>query len=196
MFMEKGPAQPGSIQALDPFNRMPAGWTMTQPPGKWPWDRPPRFVDPNEAVSYVIDRIENPDVQEDFIRLMFAGISIQEIVNAVAIGGFSEGFYSPDVAELIKAPVAFYLLGVAAENQIPVKFFATPDGLPVKRRTLEDDALFRIMKDRNPEFASHIMEQLRADTSKPQPQGFMSVSSQLLGPPEAIEGEYEEGEEE
>lgn len=200
MFMQKGPAQPGSVQALDPFNRMPAGWTLTQPPGKWGWDRPPRFVNPDEAVSFIIDKLEEEDVQEQFVRLMFAGISIQEIVKTIAIGGFSQGYFTPDVAEIVKTPIAFYLLGVAAENEIPVKFFATPDGLPVRDRGIEDMQLLRIMKERNPEFAKHLLKTIREQGDMPaaMSEGFMGVSQQLLGSPEEMEyeEEYEEGEEE
>lgn len=202
MFMQKGPAKPGSIQALDPFSRMPAGWTLTQPPGKWAWDRPPRFVNPDEAVSFIIDKLEEEEVEEQFVRLMFAGISIQEIVKTIAIGGFSQGYFTPDIAEIIKTPIAFYLLGVAAENQIPVKFFATPDGLPVRDTAIDDMQLLQIMRERNPEFAKHLLQTLNQQGEMPSamPEGFMGVSQQLLGSPEEMEyeeeEEYEEGEDE
>lgn len=181
--MQKGgEAAPGSIQALDPFNRMPPGWTLTQPPGKWPWDRPPKFVDPNEAITYILDRLEDEDVHEQFVKLMFAGISIEEIVNTIGIGGFSEGYFTPDVAELIKPPLAFYLLGVAADYEIPVRFFATPDGQPVRDTGLDELQLLEIMKDRNPEFARHIMENINSagvEDIRPEPQGFMDIATDM-----------------
>ena len=27
-----------------PFNRGPAGWSLTEPLGKWKWEKPPKFV--------------------------------------------------------------------------------------------------------------------------------------------------------
>lgn len=196
--MEKGvQAEPGSVQALDPFNRMPPGWTLTQPPGKWPWDRPPKYVNPDEAVSYVIDRLEDEDVHEQFVKLMFAGISIEEIVNTIGIGGFSEGYFTPDVAEIIKPPIAFYLLGVAADYQIPVKFFATPDGMPVRDTGIDELQLLQIMKDRNPQFARHILDNIgktEVEDIRPEPEGFMEVAEDMA---EMVLGEesYEEDEE-
>lgn len=196
--MEKGvQAEPGSVQALDPFNRMPPGWTLTQPPGKWPWDRPPKYVNPDEAVSYVIDRLEDEDVHEQFVKLMFAGISIEEIVNTIGIGGFSEGYFTPDVAEIIKPPLAFYLLGVAADYQIPVKFFATPDGMPVRDTGIDELQLLQIMKDRNPQFARHILDNIgktEVEDIRPEPEGFMEVAEDMA---EMVLGEesYEEDEE-
>ena len=109
----------GSIQALDPLNRMPPGHSLTGPQGKWAWEKPPRFADPEEAIDFVIDKLEEPAVESDMLNLMTAGISIEEIVETIALGGFATGHYSPDVAEIIKAPIAMYLAGIAVENDIP-----------------------------------------------------------------------------
>lgn len=197
MFIEKGPVKQGSVQDRDFFSRMPAGWTLTQPPGKWAWDRPPKYSSPDEAVSFIIDRLEEDNVREQFLRLMFAGISIQEIAKALVIGGFSQGYFSPDIAEIIKAPLTFYLLGMAAEYEIPVKVFATPDGLPARDYGMDENTLFRIMKERNPDFARHIMQQLNSEEELPEPamaEGFIGVSEEMLGSPEVgeEEEEYEE----
>ena len=168
----------------DPFNRMPAGWTLTQPPGKWPWDSPPRFVDPNEAVSYILDQLEDEDTQTRFLKLMFAGISLEEILNTISIGGFSEGYFTPDVAEIIKPPLLVYFLGLASEYNIPVRVFATPDGLPVRDTGPEDMELFNIMKDRNPEFASALLEKLQNAGDEPVEtldRGFITVAEDIVG---------------
>lgn len=174
----------------DKFGRMPAGWSLTQPPGKWPWDRPPKYANPGDAVSYIIDKLEEEDVREQFVMLMFAGISIQELVKGLTLGGFSQGFFTPDIAELIKGPLTYYMLGMAAEYEIPVKMFATPDGLPPKREGMSEDTLFRIMKERNPEFAAHIMNELNSQDTMPQPamkEGFMGVSAEIIGTPDDVE---------
>ena len=122
--------QAGSIEAIDPLNRMPPGHSLTQPKGKWAWDQPPRFVDPEEAIDFVIDKLEEPAVEKDMLKLMVAGISIEEMVDTIAIGGFSTGHYTPDVAELIKAPIGMYLAGLAVENDIPPKLFNASTGMP------------------------------------------------------------------
>lgn len=141
----------GSIEALDPFNRMPPGHSLTGPKGKWAWENPPRFSDPEEAIDFVIEKIEDPSVERDMLKLMAAGISIEEIVETVAIGGFSTGHYNPDVAELIKAPIALYLAGLAVENNIPPKLFNSPTGNPREADNVTDEQALSIMQDRNPE---------------------------------------------
>ena len=82
---------------------------------------------------------------------MLAGISIEEMVETIALGGFSTGHYTPDVAELIKAPVGMYLAGLAVENDIPPKLFNSSTGMPRESENVTDEQAINIMKGRNPE---------------------------------------------
>ena len=133
------------------FNRGPAGWSLTEPLGKWAWEKPPRFADPEEAIDFVIDKLEEPAVESDMLNLMTAGISIEEMVETIALGGFATGHYSPDVAEIIKAPIAMYLAGIAVENDIPPKMFNTKSGMPPSNEQVTEGQVFNIMQDREPE---------------------------------------------
>ncbi len=151
MMSDDGQPVQGTIQALDPLNRMPPGHSLTGPEGKWAWEKPPRFVDPEEAIDFVIDKLEEPSVESDMLNLMTAGISIEEIVETVALGGFATGHYTPDVAEIIKAPIAMYLAGLAVENEIPPKMFNTKTGMPPERENVSEAQVFNIMQDREPE---------------------------------------------
>lgn len=154
--MQKKPAPPVNP---DRMQKPVPGWSLTQPKGKWPWEQPPRFVNPEEAVDYVIEKLEEEATQQRFVKLMFAGISIEEITEAVARGGFMEGYYTPDVAEIIKAPVGIYLMGVAEDNDIPVNVFAKSLTEIQREREgdIDDLTLLDIMKKRNPEFANYVM---------------------------------------
>lgn len=151
MMSDDGQPVQGTIQALDPLNRMPPGHSLTGPVGKWAWEKPPRFVDPEEAIDFVIDKLEEPAVESDMLNLMTAGISIEEIVETVALGGFATGHYTPDVAEIIKAPIAMYLAGLAVENEIPPKMFNTKTGMPPVEENVSEAQVFNIMQDREPE---------------------------------------------
>ena len=144
-------AQAGSIEAIDPLDRMPPGHSLTGPVGKWAGDQPPRFADPEEAIDFVIDKLEEPAVEKDMLKLMLAGISIEEMVDTIAIGGFATGHYTPDVAELIKAPIGMYLAGLAVENDIPPKLFNSETGMPREAENVTDEQAIKIMKGRNPE---------------------------------------------
>lgn len=142
---------PNDPRFADPMSRAPAGYSLTQPKGKWAWDNPPRFADPEEALEYVFKQVEKPQTEQRYLKLMLAGITIEEIVNSLAIGGFISGTFSVDVAELIKGPLAIHFMGVAAENRIPVRVVSTADGLPDRSDGLDDETILNIMRQKNPE---------------------------------------------
>ena len=188
------------VEDLDPFNRAPPGWSLTQPKGKWNWDKPPVHSGPAEAVDAIIDKLEEPEVEESMVKLMFSGISIQEIVNTIAIAGFSEGKFSPDVAEIIKAPIASYLLGVATDFNLPVKMFNSSDGLHPEDESLNDSVMLEIMEERNPDLYKFLMEQAESpeeeiEEPKVVSQGFLAIEMDEPMPEqmeEPIEQEREE----
>jgi len=188
------------VEDLDPFNRAPPGWSLTQPKGKWNWEKPPLHSNPAEAVDAIIDKLEEPEVEESMVKLMFSGISIQEIVNTIAIAGFSEGKFNPDVAEIIKAPIASYLLGVATDFNLPVKMFNSSDGLHPEDESLNDSVMLEIMEERNPDLYKFLMEQAESpeeEVEEPEviSQGFLAIEMDEPMPEqmeEPIEQEREE----
>ena len=93
----------------NPLNKPIPGWSLTQPAKKWNWEQPARRVDVNETVDAIIDRLEMPEVETRYIKLMVAGVSIEEIVHSISMAGFMEGEFSPDVAELVKGPPRYLL---------------------------------------------------------------------------------------
>jgi len=143
----------------DSFRGAPPGWTLTQPRGQWNWDGPPKFTRPDEAIDYVIERIEKPEVEMTYIKMMLAGVSVEEIVRSITMVGFAQGFYTPDVAEIIKPPLSIYFMGIAAEKGIPVRVFAgTDDGSPQIDEGMSDEDLMTIMQKRNPQVYSMYVE--------------------------------------
>lgn len=142
------------------FSKAPPGYSLTDTPGKWPWERPPQYATPSEAVDALIENLEKPDVEENIIAVMAAGASIEELVNTTVRVGFMEGKFTVDVAEIIKAPLAYYLMGLATEAEIPAKVFATKDGLPRENNAQSESRILNIMRDRNPEFAKFIISEL------------------------------------
>ena len=163
------------------FNRGPAGWSLTEPLGKWAWEKPPKHAAPGDAVDSIIGKIEGSEATyEQFTKLMFAGISIEEIVDTVAIGGFMQGEFSPDVAELIKPPLAIYFLGMAAENDIPVRVFNTADGQATENIGMTDVDLENMMRDNNPslyDFLAQQADKIGSEPEEPMQDGFLAVAT-------------------
>ena len=39
--------------------------------GKWAWEQPPQFSDPNDAVDFVVNKMRDEDTQGDLVALIF-----------------------------------------------------------------------------------------------------------------------------
>jgi len=134
----------------------PPGHSLTDPPGKWAWEQPPQFSDPNQAVDFVIDKMQTKNTEEDLLKMMAAGITIEELVGQVAFKGFTQGMYTPDVAELIKAPIGVYLMKLAIDNDIDPELT-----VPNKERDegqVKDETFFEVLQERNPSMYTAMLE--------------------------------------
>jgi hypothetical protein len=126
----------------------PPGNSLTGPPGKWPWEQPARFSDPDDAIDYITESISNGPSRQDMLKLMLAGITVEELVDQVAFKGFMAGAYTPDVAELIKPAVGIFLYDLALNEGFEPRMFV--DEME-SQGSVDDVAFFNIIKSRNPE---------------------------------------------
>ena len=174
-------------QPINRFNRPVPGHSLTDTPGGRPYEQPPMFADPDDAVDFIVDKLMQPENQARFQKLMFAGMSVEEIVNTIGLGGFAGGVISPDAAEIIKPPIALVLINMALEADIPVKVFS--DGnKPDEADTMDDESALRMMADRNPEQLKMILQEVgaeqefrKANAAKPineEPAGFIGMDNQ------------------
>ena len=81
------------------------------------------FCRSNDAIDFIIDKLEDKAPQEDMLRLLSAGITIEELVNQISFKGFMEGTYSPDVAELIKPALTMYFLTLSLDSGFTPRMF-------------------------------------------------------------------------
>lgn len=140
-------------ELLDQLDAPIPGQSFTDEPGKWAWERPARFSRVEECFDYVVNQIEgSKQGKESFVKLMLSGIPIEQIVNTITFGGFTEGYWTVDVAELLKLPVLAYLIDIAMEEELPVKVFSDAS---VKRYTeeggMDDQTLLQLMRENNPD---------------------------------------------
>jgi len=142
----------------------PPGHSLTDEPGKWAWERPPQFANPDDALDFVLDKLEEPTRRKDIMRMLVAGISIQELVSQIAFKGFMQGAYSPDVAELIKPSIGIYLYREALEEGFEPRMMVDEnEENGIKEGEVDDVSFFRIMKVRNPELFEAMNEQINEE---------------------------------
>ena len=164
------------LENLDSFATTPTGIGMTSPKGNWPWERPSKISNPEEAANVVIDKIESqPQVKEQMLNLMSVGSPIETMVNTVTFMGFVEGEWTPDTAELIKPALMYYFIGAALENNIEATVYNVA---PEEENGQSEQDLLRIMKDFRPDEFEMAMTEL------PQSDNNVAVMDGMVEEPE------------
>ena len=177
------PPEQGSIEALDPFDHPVPGQSLTDEPGKWSFEKPPEFVDVDEAVAYVVDKIENSNGgKEELQKHMLAGIPIESIVNTISFTGFAEGLWNPDVAEIIKFPLSAYFASMAIDQGYPLVMFN--DNNP--KQDVNDQQIIDSLRENYPEVVAEMTEMLEQPM---EPQGFLEEEPMMLEDLSMLEGE-------
>ena len=163
-----------TLTLSDPFNAPIPGQSLTDEPKKWSWEQPPLVSDPLQAYEGIVESLENPLVKETLGRLMYIGVSIETLVGGIALKSFSEGSFSPDVAEIIKPALSFHLLKIANDAGVTPKIL---NELP--EESLNDGMTLSLLKTMNPKKYMETMEKTVdkkefKEYEKPS-EGFMSV---------------------
>ena len=144
--------------SADPFDRPIPGQSLTSTPKAWPWENPPEFTDVDEAFMYIIEKIQgNPGVQKGYDKIITMGMPIESICNTITFGGFVEGLWTVDIAELLKPPVMAFLMLYSQEKGLPFVPFNNDD--PSDKTSIDNMSsydFFDTMKENNPEAHSQI----------------------------------------
>ena len=138
----------------------PPGNSRTDAPGKWAWEQPPQFPNPDDAIDHAVEMLESGPVKEDMTKLMLAGITVEELVEQMAFKGFMEGAFTPDVAEIIKPALGIALVDIALQAGFEPQMFVETDTI---KGEVDDATFFSIVKDRNPQLYFDMNEKLNEE---------------------------------
>lgn len=131
---------------IDPFSVPPAGYGLTTPPGKWAWEQPPEHVDVEDAYEEIKAKMMVPENRMTMIQLIDAGVPIETLVRTITFAGFTEGKFTPDVAEILNPLLAVHMAIQADKAGITPRMLNNPP-----KTSVDSDVVFDIMKDLNPE---------------------------------------------
>ena len=103
-----------------------AGMSLTKTPGNAPWEQPPLYNTPEEALGFYFQRMSNPDTLDDLMFSLEHGFPLDVLVDSMTSVGVMEGYHSVDVKVLI-SPVLHQHLKILTDTlNIPIKEFAGP----------------------------------------------------------------------
>ena len=106
---------------VDPFDAPIPGQSLTDEPGNYPWEHPPKTPSLEEATDYVYESMMKPENMERMFTLLRMGIPIEALVKIITFSGFLEGRWTVDTAKLLEPIVAMMVAGEAALAEIPAK---------------------------------------------------------------------------
>mgnify|MGYP003122748513 CR=1 FL=1 len=91
------------------------GRSLTAPLGERPWQTPPEYTTPEDALEYYIPKILDPVYTDRLLDVLETGMPITVISNAMMTAMVMEGKHSVDVGILVM-PVVIELIELVAMN--------------------------------------------------------------------------------
>ena len=168
------------------------GQSLTTEPKGLPFERPPKIVDPIEALDLHIENITKTEALEDAFYFLEQGLTLTALVEGVLRSAVMEGLHSIDVSLIIAPVLHEYIKGLALEAD--VEFDEGFDNEETKKaltyerdRSRARDMLNKLRKetgeipekissDITPEKTEEepIMKEPKAEVEQPAPQGLMA----------------------
>ena len=119
------PRQKEDQAALDQMVEMTSkggpvpGQSLTGDPNQpKPWETPPTFANPREALTHISTLILQPKAIEGIIGSLLNGVAVGDIATAVLYTSFTEGDISPDVMLMLMEPVMYLVMNIGEEANI------------------------------------------------------------------------------
>lgn len=92
-----------------------AGMGLTAELGGRPWQSPPKYSTPEQALEYYLPRLTSPDSYDELLDVLELGVPITAIADSLQTGGVMQGLHTVDVGILI-IPVLMEMLAYIGDD--------------------------------------------------------------------------------
>ncbi len=89
------------------------GQSLTGEPKARPYENPPRYNTPEEAIQFYMDSLTRQEVLDDLFLALEEGFPLNILVKSIVSTGVMEGIHSLDVSLIIAPAINEYILEVA-----------------------------------------------------------------------------------
>ena len=76
-----------------------------------------------EAIDTIVAKLNEESAYNQMMDMLYAGVSIESLVNTLTFVGFMNGLWSPDVAEGAKIPLFFWIMAQAAKSGLRPRLY-------------------------------------------------------------------------
>ena len=111
------------MSSLDtiPFQAPIPGMSLTTEPKNRPWETPPKYTTPEEALSYYIEKLTSPQQAVELLGILELGYPVSNLIDTVTLGGVMNGLHTIDVAIVISPALFELITGMADAVEIEYK---------------------------------------------------------------------------
>ena len=148
----------------NPFDAPISGRSLTDEPGNYPWEHPPKTTDPIEAIEKFWDRLTDPEVAQEMITMMEAGVPIEALARILTFTGFAEGEFTPDVGFLTIEPLMKMLAAIGMRAGVKNLVVSLEDFS--NKKTIRDMLTLKEVNER--------IEEVAEDVKQEPPKGLMA----------------------
>ncbi|MBP01468.1 MAG: hypothetical protein CMM25_01465 [Rhodospirillaceae bacterium] len=89
------------------------GQSLTSEPKNVPWENPPQFPDPESALMWHMDRLQEPEKIKAIAGLLTLGLDVVTLTEGLLRAAVIDGRHSIDVSLLIGPIIHEYIVGTA-----------------------------------------------------------------------------------
>ena len=89
------------------------GQSLTSEPKNVPWENPPQFPDPESALMWHMDRLQEPEKIKAIAGLLTLGLDVVTLTEGLLRSAVLDGRHSIDVSLLIGPIIHEYIVGTA-----------------------------------------------------------------------------------
>ena len=102
----------------------------------YPWETPPEFSNPREALDDIVGSIMQPEAMKNIVSALAQGGAVADIGTAILYAKFNEGKITPDVMMMLAEPVMYTIMAIGEEANIKYNI----EGNDLDEFDEEDDA--------------------------------------------------------
>ncbi len=105
-------------KARTKFNASVPGESLTGEPGGKPYEQPPQFADPKEALEFIWDNMNKKSNVLPMVALLDKGIPVEALAQTLLFSGFAAGKWTPDAAVLMLDSVVGMVMTISKQAGI------------------------------------------------------------------------------
>ena len=175
-------AQSPFLKDSSPISNMAIpGQSLTNTPKQATWEKPAKFSQPEKFFAILMSQVKKPTARKSTANLLNVGISAETIASAMVMNAFTEGYITPDVAEIVKEPLVRVVTRIGLDagvsemniiNEMPKPAMSLEESYDLMK-DMDPDKYEREM-DKIPDYEEEDEDEMMAADEQEMPEGFIT----------------------